>query len=145
MKSFFVICVVLVAALAVEAQTECQRQREKELAANTEIKMIPKCDENGDFEALQCFEGSKFCMCWTPSGHHVEGPSIHIKTCDCISHRERQLEYTRKGMIGTFVPQCKEDGTYAPLQCHGSTGLCWCADEKGNRLSEPQRNPAQNC
>lgn len=33
--------------------------------------------------------------------------------------------------IGRFVPSCKGDGSYEEKQCHGSTGFCWCVDEKG--------------
>jgi len=35
------------------------------------------------------------------------------------------------GLIGEFVPQCEEDGSYSPTQCWGSTGYCWCVDENG--------------
>merc|ERR1712002_416037 len=34
---------------------------------------------------------------------------------------------------GTYVPQCKEDGSYTAMQCHFSTGHCWCVDEKNGR------------
>uniref|UniRef100_A0A3B4U5M5 Thyroglobulin type-1 domain-containing protein n=1 Tax=Seriola dumerili TaxID=41447 RepID=A0A3B4U5M5_SERDU len=34
-------------------------------------------------------------------------------------------------LYGAFVPQCEEDGQYTPLQCHGSTGHCWCVDSNG--------------
>jgi hypothetical protein len=38
------------------------------------------------------------------------------------------------GMMGEFVPDCAEDGSYAPIQCNGSTGYCWCVDEDGNEI-----------
>lgn len=25
-----------------------------------------------------------------------------------------------------FVPECKADGRYSPVQCHVATGYCWC-------------------
>jgi hypothetical protein len=28
---------------------------------------------------------------------------------------------------GKFVPQCTQFGYFKPVQCHPSTGLCWCA------------------
>jgi len=31
-------------------------------------------------------------------------------------------------LIGAFVPQCDAAGHFEPLQCHGSTGACWCVD-----------------
>ena len=30
------------------------------------------------------------------------------------------------GFVGVYIPQCLDDGTFAPIQCHGSTGYCWC-------------------
>lgn len=35
---------------------------------------------------------------------------------------------------GLFVPECDEHGHYAPTQCHGSTGYCWCVDRDGREL-----------
>uniref|UniRef100_A0A8C9VTQ9 Nidogen 2 n=1 Tax=Scleropages formosus TaxID=113540 RepID=A0A8C9VTQ9_SCLFO len=42
--------------------------------------------------------------------------------------------------IGAFVPQCDEEGQYRPLQCHGSTGYCWCVDS-GGQEREGTRTP----
>ena len=33
-------------------------------------------------------------------------------------------------LIGEFVPRCEVDGSYSEMQCHGSTGYCWCVDSK---------------
>ena len=38
------------------------------------------------------------------------------------------------GVIGEFVPQCEEDGSYSPMQCWASTGYCWCVDENGEEI-----------
>ena len=32
------------------------------------------------------------------------------------------------GLLGAFVPQCEADGSFSQIQCHGSTGYCWCVD-----------------
>ncbi len=32
------------------------------------------------------------------------------------------------GIPGAYVPSCQTDGTFAPLQRHGSTGLSWCVN-----------------
>jgi len=42
-----------------------------------------------------------------------------------------QAQYTATGLIGEFVPQCEDDGSFASTQCWGSTGYCWCVDEYG--------------
>ena len=33
--------------------------------------------------------------------------------------------------LGRFVPQCKEGGNFDEIQCHSSTGHCWCVDSYG--------------
>lgn len=33
-----------------------------------------------------------------------------------------------------FVPTCLEDGRYAPIQCHNSTGYCWCVTPSGKPI-----------
>ena len=39
------------------------------------------------------------------------------------------------GLIGEFIPQCEDDGSYSPIQCWGSTGYCWCVDENGVEIT----------
>ena len=46
-----------------------------------------------------------------------------------------QEQANATGLIGEFVPQCEEDGSFASTQCSGSTGYCWCVDEYGVEIS----------
>lgn len=36
--------------------------------------------------------------------------------------------------IGSFVPQCKENGDFEEKQCWGSIGYCWCVDQDGQEI-----------
>ncbi len=47
------------------------------------------------------------------------------------------------GIIGEFIPQCEEDGSYASLQCGSSTGYCWCVDEDGIEIPGSALGPGQ--
>ncbi|KAF8788527.1 SPARC-related modular calcium-binding protein like [Argiope bruennichi] len=48
--------------------------------------------------------------------------------------------------MGLFVPECKEDGSYAEVQCHVSTGYCWCVDEAGKPIRGSSiQNARPNC
>lgn len=49
-----------------------------------------------------------------------------------------------KSLLGAYVPQCKEDGSYEKKQCHGSTGYCWCVDEQtGKEITGTKKGPGQ--
>lgn len=37
-------------------------------------------------------------------------------------------------MIGAFIPKCTAEGYYERMQCHSSTGYCWCSDLNGNEI-----------
>ena len=52
---------------------------------------------------------------------------------------EARIEAQSNNIIGVFVPRCNEDNgeLYKSLQCHGSTGFCWCVrEEDGVKTSE---------
>lgn len=55
---------------------------------------------------------------------------------------EARLEAQSNNLIGVFVPRCDKDNgeLYKKLQCHGSTGFCWCVrEEDGESITEPFR------
>ena len=54
-----------------------------------------------------------------------------------------QVQANEAGLIGEFVPQCEEDGSYASTQCWGSTGECWCVDEYGIEIPGTTSSPGQ--
>jgi len=52
------------------------------------------------------------------------------------------------GLIGEFVPQCEEDGSFSAIQCWTSTGYCWCVDENGVEIPGSSFGPGEgfpNC
>lgn len=47
------------------------------------------------------------------------------------------------GLIGEFIPQCEDDGSYSPIQCWGSTGYCWCVDLNGVEIPGTSLGPGE--
>ena len=52
----------------------------------------------------------------------------------CTAVREQALN---QSLIGSYVPQCEEDGDFSLVQYHSSTGYHWCvSSETGEPISE---------
>lgn len=67
-------------------------------------------------------------------------------TSICSAVRDDVLN---RSLIGAYVPQCEEGGYFSPVQCHASTGYCWCVHAQtgepisdARQFTEPQ---CQNC
>ena len=45
-----------------------------------------------------------------------------------------EREQRQEPVPGRFMPHCLPDGKYKQIQCHGSTGYCWCVDEDGIKV-----------
>merc|ERR1712177_153356 len=54
------------------------------------------------------------------------------KVCKRLQAKQRRICGRRRGC---FIVQCNRDGSFKPMQCHGSTGYCWCVDAKGRKTS----------
>ena len=71
------------------------------------------------------------------SRHNINMYSSNNIKYSCLVDKGMSCKEKAKGiadlnLIGSFVPKCEPDGTYSPLQCHASTGICWCADKFGD-------------
>ncbi|MEQ2282967.1 hypothetical protein AMECASPLE_006293 [Ameca splendens] len=49
------------------------------------------------------------------------------------------------GKIGSYKPQCDEQGRYMPMQCWHATGFCWCVDESGNPIQGSATRGRPDC
>jgi hypothetical protein len=72
------------------------------------------------------------------SGH--DDDKVLEKTC-----MDQLQEVRDSGLLGAYEPQCEEDGTFSKVQCHGSIGQCWCADETGVRIEGTATRGRPDC
>lgn len=49
----------------------------------------------------------------------------------------------RSDVTGSYVPQCTDDGKFTPVQCHGSTGYCWCVSVYGVEVEGTRKGPGE--
>uniref|UniRef100_A0A4V2H922 U104-Liphistoxin-Lsp1a_1 n=1 Tax=Liphistius sp. SGP-2016 TaxID=1905180 RepID=A0A4V2H922_9ARAC len=114
--------------------TDCEETREYMQNAEKIYWMIPECNEDRTFVPMQCFENTDICMCVLPDGSPLTLPGfVNVTACDCFLELYKADSLN---LIGSYIPQCENDGTYKAKQCHGSTGYCWCVDKKGTLLTE---------
>ncbi|XP_048581312.1 uncharacterized protein LOC5512067 isoform X7 [Nematostella vectensis] len=127
-----------------DSLTACQAKRQESLnSGEVSNGFVPLCKENGMFRPVQCLAGSTYCWCVDKYGQELPrtrtegtpycGPLAGLTMCQ----KERQIAIGWTGVAapGSFVPKCKSNGEYDTVQCHGSTGFCWCVDDDGNEIS----------
>lgn len=98
------------------------------LHLENDITVLPACDTDGKFSAVQC-RGDQItgrCFCFSEEGERIFGwdwwQKSNQMTCACSRWRHK-LEKERYS--GAFL-RCAQNGNYEELQC--TTKLCWCAD-----------------
>jgi len=115
--------------------TSCLRTQASDIVSCGDMLgcRIAKCDHDGSFSSLQCFQGH--CSCFTPDGNEIEGSGFtswgDIKSCECKV--QQSINKANCGGDGCFETKCEADGSFSPLQCLGSK--CWCVNAVGKELS----------
>uniref|UniRef100_A0AC34G932 Thyroglobulin type-1 domain-containing protein n=1 Tax=Panagrolaimus sp. ES5 TaxID=591445 RepID=A0AC34G932_9BILA len=61
--------------------------------------------------------------------------SEKIVTQECL--RSRQIALIRED---SYIPECKENGEFQPLQCNRKSGSCFCVNEKSGEISHKSAN-----
>ncbi|XP_009209802.1 nidogen-2 isoform X1 [Papio anubis] len=104
-----------------------------------------ECSENRCHPAATCYNtpGSFSCRC--QPGYYGDGfqciPDSTSSLTPCEQQqRHAQAQYAHPG-ARFHIPQCDEQGNFLPLQCHGSTGFCWCVDPDGHEVPDTQTPP----
>ncbi|XP_076579565.1 nidogen-2 isoform X2 [Chaetodon auriga] len=144
-------------------KTHCEHHRDSVQTTSPEGypiigAYVPQCDANGQYRPLQCHGSTGHCWCVDNRGQERAGtrtpPGTAPKDCDkpdeperpkthCEHHRDSVPTTSAEGypVVGAYVPQCDADGQYIPLQCHGSTGHCWCVDSRGQERAGTRTSP----
>ncbi|XP_069022442.1 nidogen-2 isoform X2 [Embiotoca jacksoni] len=143
-------------------KTHCEHHRDGAQAPGSLGAYVPQCDAAGQYISLQCHGSSGHCWCVDRSGQERPGtrtpPGTPSVDCDrperpkthCEHHRDAVQTSSPDGLppVGAFVPQCDANGQYTSLQCHGSTGHCWCVDGSGQErpgTRTPPGTPSVDC
>eukprot|EP00095_Tigriopus_kingsejongensis_P004207 maker-scaffold208_size258758-snap-gene-1.33 protein:Tk04207 transcript:maker-scaffold208_size258758-snap-gene-1.33-mRNA-1 annotation:"sparc-related modular calcium-binding protein 2-like" len=52
---------------------------------------------------------------------------------NCWVEHRAVIESSQDGQMNAYIPECKPDGRFQPVQCYKSSGYCWCVDELTGR------------
>nr|XP_030710830.1 nidogen-2 isoform X2 [Globicephala melas] len=109
------------------------------------VEDVDECSENRCHPSATCSNtpGSFSCRC--RPGYHGDGfqctpdPTSGLRPCERQQH-DAQAQRTHP-VAQLHIPQCDEQGHFLPLQCHGSTGFCWCVDPDGQEVPGTRTPP----
>ncbi|XP_078657821.1 uncharacterized protein LOC144903518 [Branchiostoma floridae x Branchiostoma belcheri] len=95
---------------------------------------VPQTPAAGAASTAQATVAPQGATTLPPAASNVTNPPATTATDD------RVCRSNPNPMPGEFVMQCEADGSFSTKQCHGSTGLCYCAHpQKGTIYQETAR------
>ncbi|XP_055953317.1 U24-ctenitoxin-Pn1a-like isoform X2 [Argiope bruennichi] len=120
---------------------DCPTAREKMLKNSSGNWMIPKCNKDGSFQELQCFDtnGPDDCMCVYKDGTLLSLPHQGLNTTTCLCY---MIKYER--LLKKFIteedyrgPICDYSGYFNHKQCSVESRKCWCVTKYGIEVVPP--------
>ncbi|KAM8808003.1 nidogen-2 [Eudromia elegans] len=112
-----------------------------------------RCDDVDECAASPCHPaatctnsaGSFSCRCapgYEGDGFRCAPEATERARTLCERWRQSLLEHYGGSPRGDqYVPQCEPHGAFAPRQCHGDSGYCWCVDEGGREVPGTRSQP----
>ncbi|XP_021574471.1 nidogen-2 [Carlito syrichta] len=104
---------------------------------------VDECSENRCHPAAACYNTPGSFSCHCQPGYRGDGlqctPDSSSGHTPC-EHQQRHAQ-AQQPYPGLHIPQCDEQGNFLPLQCHGSTGFCWCVDHDGHEVPGTRTPP----
>ncbi|KAL2789922.1 nidogen-2 precursor [Daubentonia madagascariensis] len=106
---------------------------------------VDECAENRCHPSATCYNTPGSFSCHCQPGYHGDGFQCTPDSTSGLKPCEHQQRYARSQHAypgaQLHIPQCDEQGNFLPLQCHGSTGFCWCVDPDGHEVPGTQTPP----
>ncbi|XP_014375969.1 nidogen-2 [Alligator sinensis] len=102
---------------------------------------VNECTQGRCHPAATCLNtpGSFSCQC--RPGYDGDGFQCTPANLQRLTPCEHERLYSQPEP-GHHIPVCDDQGNYHPLQCHSSTGFCWCVDEAGQEITGTRTPPS---
>uniref|UniRef100_A0A4W6E3B1 Nidogen 2 n=1 Tax=Lates calcarifer TaxID=8187 RepID=A0A4W6E3B1_LATCA len=111
---------------------------------------MDECSSSPCHVNARCINGLGSFQCQCQPGFYGDGfycsqqeDEPERPKTQCEYHRDSLQTTSPEGypIVGAYVPQCDANGQYIPLQCHGSSGHCWCVDSRGQERAGTRTSP----
>ncbi|XP_077477629.1 SPARC-related modular calcium-binding protein 1 isoform X2 [Stigmatopora argus] len=112
---------------------ELQRARCKDKTLTLTLAHRGRCSRGRNWTKSE--QSAAAALSPTPSSVVEDAAQTEEGPSKCRVERGQALEQARRPQESTFVPECNEDGSFAPVQCHTLTGYCWCVTADGKPVS----------
>ncbi|EFO21293.1 hypothetical protein LOAG_07194 [Loa loa] len=110
------------------------------------MNVEPICGSDGKTYNSYCEVKRAICH-GNPVKKQFSGPCPENLRCQLERAYQLKLAGEKMNSSDVYVPECNAtDGSYATIQCHRSTGYCWCVTRIGRPLpSTSKRYGIPNC
>ncbi|XP_054989842.1 nidogen-2 [Sorex araneus] len=106
---------------------------------------VDECSENTCHPSANCFNTPGSFSCYCQPGYNGDGFHCHEDSSSKLKPCEQQyldaLAQAADPQSRINIPHCDDQGNYMPLQCHSSTGFCWCVEPDGKRVPDTLTPP----
>ncbi|XP_067151275.1 nidogen-2 [Apteryx mantelli] len=108
---------------------------------------VDECAAGPCHPAATCTNSPGSFSCRCAPGYEGDGFRCAAEPAEqprslCERWRQSLLEHYGGSPRGDqYVPQCDAAGAFAPRQCHGDSGYCWCVDQSGRELQGTRSEP----
>lgn len=53
---------------------------------------------------------------------------------NCTTEREERRRVAQTTRSSDYIPTCRRNGSYTPVQCHRASRTCWCVTNIGSHI-----------
>lgn len=132
-------------AVSVEKQVKDLLQQDSQLPQFNEtflanLQGLKQHMNQSEWESFESW--MRFWLIFQMAQQKPAPPKTHPAT---LIRTKCQNESAGPSKIGSYTPQCDEQGRYKPMQCWHATGYCWCVDESGAAIQGTTMRGRPDC
>uniref|UniRef100_A0A8C7YSU2 Nidogen 2a (osteonidogen) n=1 Tax=Oryzias sinensis TaxID=183150 RepID=A0A8C7YSU2_9TELE len=149
---------------ALQPRTPCERMYHFRLASVKHVSRFHFCNcgvaVHGLLQRFQCHGSTGHCWCVDSRGQERPGTRTPPGAAQVDCNQRPEPPYTRpesvcerwraslmehyggKPQPQQYLPQCRSDGEFSPVQCYGETTYCWCVDQDGREIDGTRSHDA---